>query len=68
MKDKQNLVDSTGVSRRDVVRKGAKAAYIVPVVMAAIKATERPAFAQFSCAPGSIPAPDGMCIPAVIPL
>lgn len=68
MKDDQDFIDSTAVSRRDLVRKGARAAYIVPVVMAAIKATERPAFAQFSCAPNEIPAPGGVCQPASIPM
>ena len=49
MKDKQNAIDLKSISRRDLVRKGAKAAYVVPLVLAAINATERPAFAQFSC-------------------
>lgn len=49
MKDKQDIIDLRSVSRRELVRKGAKAAYVVPLVMAAVNATERPAFAQFSC-------------------
>lgn len=36
------------LSRRDWVRKGAKAAYIAPVVLAAVAATERPAYGQSS--------------------
>ena len=59
MKDEQDTIDLKSISRRELVRKGAKAAYIVPAVLAAIKATERPALAQFSCAPGEVPTPDG---------
>ena len=57
MKHEQDIIDLKSVSRRELVRKGAKAAYVVPMVMAAIKATERPAFAQFSCAPNEIVLP-----------
>ena len=63
MKDEQDIIDLKSISRRELVRKGARAAYVVPAVLAAIKATERPAFAQFSCAPGEIvrpAAPDEM--------
>ncbi len=49
MKDKQDAIDLKLVSRRELVRKGAKAAYVVPLVLAAVNATERPAFAGFSC-------------------
>ena len=35
--------DTKDVSRRDFVRKGAKAAYVVPLVLAAVTAAERPA-------------------------
>jgi len=54
MKDEQEIIDLKSISRRELVRRGAKAAYVVPMVMAAIEATERPAFAQFSCAPNEI--------------
>ena len=36
---------SKPVSRRDFVQKGAKAAYVVPLVLAAVTAAERPAHA-----------------------
>lgn len=58
MKDEQDIIDLKSISRRELVRKGAKAAYVVPMVMAAIEATERPAFAQFSCAPNEIFVPE----------
>lgn len=58
MNDEQDIIDLKSISRRELVRKGAKAVYVVPAVLAAIKATERPAFAQFSCAPNEIEAPD----------
>ena len=75
MKVEQDIVDLKAISRRELVRKGAKAAYVVPMVMAAIEATERPAFAQFSCAPNEIiipAAPDEMescdtCPPDLMP-
>jgi len=69
MKDEQDTIDLKSISRRELVRKGAKAAYIVPAVLAAIKATERPAFAEFSCAPGEIlsPSGDGSCVPGIPP-
>jgi len=69
MKDEQDTIDLKSISRRELVRKGAKAAYIVPAVLAAIKATERPAFAQFSCAPGETQSPDGFCaaVPGIPP-
>jgi hypothetical protein len=54
MNDEQDIIDLKSISRRELVRKGAKVAYVVPAVLAAIKATERPAFAQFSCAPNEI--------------
>ena len=41
----KNPPNSKDVSRRDVVRKGAKAAYVVPLVLAAVTAAERPAHA-----------------------
>ena len=46
MKDEQDIIDLKSVSRRELVRKGARAAYVVPLVLAAVNATERPAFAQ----------------------
>jgi len=49
MKDEHDIIDLKSISRREIVRKGARAAYVVPLVMAAVNATERPAFAQFSC-------------------
>ena len=36
---------SQDVSRRDFARKGAKAVYVVPLVLAAVTAAERPAHA-----------------------
>ncbi len=38
-------VDTKSVSRRDLVRKGAKMAYVIPAVLAVVKTTERPTFA-----------------------
>ena len=35
-------------SRRELARKGAKAAYVAPLVLSAVKASERPAFGQAS--------------------
>ena len=49
MKHEKDTVDLKSLSRRQLVRKGARAAYVVPLVLAAVNATERPAFAQFSC-------------------
>ena len=49
------LSDLKLVSRRQLVRKGARAAYAVPLVMAAVNATERPAFAQSSCNDKGVP-------------
>jgi hypothetical protein len=37
--------ESKRVSRRDFVRKGAKVAYVTPLVLAAVNAAERPASA-----------------------
>ena len=34
------------INRRSLVRRGVKAAYVVPAVLAAIKATENPVIAQ----------------------
>ena len=50
MKEKHTpqVEDTRAVSRRELVRKGVRAAYIVPVVLAAVHTTERPAFAGIS--------------------
>jgi hypothetical protein len=43
---------SKDVSRRDFVRKGVKAAYVTPLVLAAVSAAERPAYAgTVTCPP-----------------
>ena len=55
MQDNQPKSASKGSTRRDVMRKGAKAAYMAPLVLAAVKATERPAYAQASGHPVSLP-------------
>lgn len=47
---------STDMDRRQLVRKGIKVAYTVPLVLAAVKASERPAYAQGTGAP-SLPVP-----------
>jgi hypothetical protein len=46
---------SEGLDRRKLVRAGARAAYMIPAVLAAVKATERPAYAAPSGAP--LPSP-----------
>ena len=48
---------STDMDRRQMVRKGVKVAYTIPLVLAAVKASERPAYAQGTGAPVAIPAP-----------
>ena len=48
MSEDKKPVSTDNVDRRAVVR---KAAYIIPAVLAAVKATERPAYAQTSGAP-----------------
>ncbi len=53
--------NSKKMNRRELVRKGAKAAYVVPAVLAAIKATERPAYAAVTCPP-ALQAPGGLCL------
>lgn len=47
---KSEVKDKT-LNRRDLVRKGAKVAYVAPLVLAAVKATERPAYGQSSLPP-----------------
>jgi hypothetical protein len=44
--EKQDIKQSDGLDRRELVRKGAKAAYMIPAVLAAVKATERKAYAS----------------------
>jgi hypothetical protein len=51
MSDHKRVDTSAHIDRRELVRKGAKAAYIVPAVLAAVKATDRPAYAQTSGPP-----------------
>ena len=34
MKDEQDIIDLKSISRRELVRKGARAAYVVPAVLA----------------------------------
>jgi hypothetical protein len=51
MNDEKKTDNSTHIDRRELVRKGAKAAYVVPAVLAAVKATDRPAYAQTSGPP-----------------
>ncbi len=50
--------ESEKMNRRSLVRKGAKVAYVVPAILAAVKATERPAYADTSGKPLSYPIPD----------
>ncbi len=48
----QKKSDSTqSIDRRNLVRKGLKVAYTVPLVLAAVKATERPAYGATSGVP-----------------
>jgi hypothetical protein len=52
MNEENNLKQSDGsdrpdgLNRRGLVRAGVKAAYIIPAILAAVKATERPAYAS----------------------
>ncbi len=55
MNEEKNLEQSEGLDRRKLVRAGVKAAYMIPAVLAAVKATERPAYAAPSGSP--LPAP-----------
>jgi hypothetical protein len=41
-------VDTKSVSRRELVRKLAKLAYVIPAILAVVKTAERPAFAGVS--------------------
>ena len=57
MSENRKTDESTSLNRRELVRKGARAAYVVPAVLAAVKATERPAYAQATTSPVSPPVP-----------
>lgn len=57
MSDDNKRDDASRIDRRELVRKGARAAYVVPVVLAAVKATERPAYAASTGSPVSAPVP-----------
>lgn len=47
----EDKTQGSQVDRRELVRKGAKAAYIIPAILAVVKATERPAYARTSGSP-----------------
>ncbi len=51
MSEEKKLVAPDSVDRRTLVRRGLKAAYTVPLVLAAVKATERPAYGLTSGVP-----------------
>ena len=51
MNNDKKTDDASHFDRRELVRKGVKAAYVVPAVLAAVKATDRPAYAAPSGAP-----------------
>jgi hypothetical protein len=51
MNEEKNPKQSEGLDRRRIVRAGVKAAYMIPAILAAVKATERPAYAQSSGTP-----------------
>jgi hypothetical protein len=55
MNEEQTPKQSDGMNRRGIVRAGVKAAYMIPAILAAVKATERPAYAQSSGAPVGAP-------------
>jgi hypothetical protein len=58
--NEEDKTQSSQIDRRELVRKGAKAAYIIPAILAVVKATERPAYAGASglpVLPFSNPAP-----------
>jgi hypothetical protein len=56
-KFRQPSEQPTQMGRREWVRKGAKAAYVVPAILAVVKATERPAYAQSTGSPFPIICP-----------
>jgi hypothetical protein len=51
MNEEKNTQQSEGFNRRGLVRAGVKATYMIPAILAAVKATERPAYAQTSGSP-----------------
>ena len=57
MSDSDKNSASSKVTRRDVTMKIAVAAYVVPAVLGAIKATERPAYAETTGIHGLPPQP-----------
>jgi hypothetical protein len=54
MSTEKRTNDTPLVNRRELVKKGIKAAYVAPAILTIIKATERPAHAVIS---GEPPAP-----------
>lgn len=52
------------IDRRDAIARGLKAAYVVPAILAVVKVTERPAYAQVS---GGLPPTDGSLYPTQPP-
>jgi len=55
MNEEKNAKQAESLDRRELVRKGVKVAYVIPAVLAAVKATERPAYAAPSGAPLPLP-------------
>ncbi len=51
-KEEKSPQQQEGIDRRDLVR---KATYTIPAILAAVKASERPAYAQGSGAPVHLP-------------
>jgi hypothetical protein len=55
-KPEKKTDDPSLLDRRELVKKGVKAAYVAPALLAIVKATERPAYASVSdCAPYAVP-------------
>jgi hypothetical protein len=46
--------DTPQVNRREMVKKGIKAAYVAPTILTIVKATERPAHAANHYAPAPV--------------
>jgi len=67
MPEEQTPETPNQIDRRSLVKKGVKAAYIVPAVLLAVKATERPAYAATSGAPSPTPTPSPAPTPAPAP-
>lgn len=57
MSTEKKTSESQRLNRRTLVRKGLKAAYVIPAILAAVKATERPAYGQTSGSPTAPVAP-----------